>query len=126
MVSDTITIYMSKVVIVDDDPLFLQSISQILKDEGYDVESFESVQFTRTYQEVMPDVLLVDICFGDDNDGLKLSQALANHRELHHVPLILISSDSKVAQYAEQVKAKDYLVKPFPITKMLEKVALYS
>ena len=113
---------MSTVVIVDDDPLFLESIAQILQEEGYIVQSFKSVKFTKEYQDVNPDVLLVDVWFGDNDDGLKLSQALANHKNLHDVPLILISSDNRVIQYAQEVKADDYLIKPFAINEMLMKI----
>jgi DNA-binding NtrC family response regulator len=113
---------MSTVVIVDDDSAFLSTISQILTDEGYVVRSFESIKFTEAYQNLKPDVLLVDVWFGDEKDGLRLSQALANHRQLHKVPLVLISSDNQVVQYAQQVKAADYLIKPFAISEMLSKI----
>jgi two-component system, OmpR family, response regulator VicR len=113
---------MHTIVLVDDDTQFVGMLSQILEDEGYSVESFEAVKFTQTYQEVKPDVLVIDVWFGDETDGIRLSQALANHRELHDIPLLLVSSDPQIAQYAKEVRADDFLQKPFDIPDMLQKI----
>lgn len=113
---------MQKIVLVDDDDQFVGMLTQILTDEGYEVESFEAVKFTQMYQQIKPDVLVIDVWFGDETDGLRLSQALANHRELYNIPLLLVSSDPQIEQYAQQVKASDYLQKPFDIDQMLSKI----
>ncbi len=113
---------MHRIVLVDDDNQFVGMLIQILSDEGYEVEAFEAVKFTQMYQDIRPDVLVIDVWFGDEDDGLRLSQALANHRQLHDIPLLLVSSDPQIAQYAKEVKASDYLQKPFDITQMLNKI----
>ena len=113
---------MQRIVLVDDDRQLVGVLKEILSDEGYKVESFEGVKFTQQYEQVKPDALIIDVWFGDEADGVRLSQALANHRRLHNTPLLLISSDARIAEYADKVKASDYLQKPFSIPQMLNKL----
>ena len=78
-------------VIVDDNALFLEGASDLLRREGLDVVGVASngADAVRLVTELQPDVTLVDVDLGDE-DGLELAQQL--HSSAGHPKVILIST----------------------------------
>jgi CheY-like chemotaxis protein len=64
--------------IVDDNSLFLESASDLLRREGLDVVGVASsgAEAIRLVSDLLPDVTLVDIDLGDE-DGFELAQRLS-------------------------------------------------
>lgn len=79
-------------VIVDDNVLFLEGASDLLRREGLDVVGVASngADAVRLVTEVRPDVTLVDVDLGDE-DGLELAQQL-NDGSAGQSKVILIST----------------------------------
>jgi DNA-binding response OmpR family regulator len=68
---------MAKILLVDDDPEFNNSLKQCLEFAGYDViAAFDGRQGLKLYHQEHPDVLITDIIM-PDVDGLELILKLA-------------------------------------------------
>ena len=81
--------------IVDDNALFLESASDLLRREGVDVigVASTSAQAIQLASDLRPDVTLVDIDLGDE-DGLEVARQL-NDSPAVHSKVILISTHSE-------------------------------
>lgn len=99
------------VLVVDDDPLILSTVSDGLQRAGYEVWSAacaqDALDMTR---DAMPDVALVDMRMPGIS-GLELAEALLDRA---HLPLVFLSAydDLELVREAATQGAYSYLVKP--------------
>jgi len=116
---------MSKILIVDDDPEIVRLISELLKDEGYDIEAVtQSLRVYDRAKESRPDLILLDIMmpYLDGWDELKLFNL---DEELRNIPVIIITADRnafKGVDNAAQYGVVDHLFKPFELNELLAKI----
>jgi UDP-3-O-[3-hydroxymyristoyl] N-acetylglucosamine deacetylase len=100
------------VLIVDDEPGILTTLSNILEDEGYRIVTTESgEQALEIYRKQRPDVVFLDIWLAD-MDGLEILQAM---REIDpDASVIMMSGHGTAATAVKSIKmgAHDYLEKP--------------
>lgn len=100
------------VLIVDDEPGILRTLSDILSDEGYRTATTSSGrEALEIYRERKPDLVFLDIWLAD-RDGLETLQAL---RELDpEAAVIMISGHGTASTAVKCIKmgAHDYLEKP--------------
>jgi CheY-like chemotaxis protein len=84
---------MTKVLIVDDDPDFIEITSMILKHEGHQVDAAasgdEALQRMRASR---PDVLVLDVMMSTVLDGVNVSFEMSEDPVLKSVPIIMVSS----------------------------------
>jgi CheY-like chemotaxis protein len=82
-----------RVVIVDDNPEFLDSASRLLEYQGVRVVGVASTNADalRSVQELRPDVTLVDVNLGEES-GFDLAEALQEIDGAATAPVILIST----------------------------------
>jgi two-component system, OmpR family, response regulator VicR len=117
--------FMSKILIVDDDPEIVRLISELLKDEGYDIEAVtQSLRVYDRAKESKPDLILLDIMmpYLDGWDELKLFNL---DEELRNIPVIIITADRnafKGVDNASQYGVVDHLFKPFELNELLSKI----
>ncbi len=80
---------MARVLLVDDEPDFVQSASEMLRLHGHDVRTADTLaNARRVLDSQSPDVLLLDLMLPDGN-GLELLEELAeNHQAIERVVLI--------------------------------------
>jgi CheY-like chemotaxis protein len=116
---------MSKILIVDDDPEIVRLISELLRDEGYDIEAVtQSLRVYDRAKESKPDLILLDIMmpYLDGWDELKLFNL---DEELRNIPVIIITADRnafKGVDNAAQYGVVDHLFKPFELNDLLVKI----
>jgi DNA-binding NarL/FixJ family response regulator len=81
--------------IVDDNPLFLEGATDLLKREGLEVVGVASTsaEAIRLVRELRPDVVLVDVFLGDE-DGFQLARKLSD-ASTPHSRVILISTHAE-------------------------------
>jgi DNA-binding NarL/FixJ family response regulator len=81
--------------VVDDNPVFLETASKVLSREGLTVvgAAATSADALARAQETRPDVVLVDIMLGSES-GLDLARQLAAESDSHGTKVILISTHS--------------------------------
>jgi CheY-like chemotaxis protein len=119
---------MTKVLVTDDDPDFVEIISLVLKKEGYTVESAASGdEALAKMRAERPDVLLLDVMMSTVLDGVNVSFEMAQDPALSTVPIVMISSipDSPNADQFptdEYVPISAWITKPVPPAKLIETV----
>ena len=107
------------VLVADDEPSSRSGLSMLLRDEGFDVETFpDGQQALDRLQEVVPDVLLADLRM-PGIDGLEL---LRRAKELHPELIVILMTgfgDVETAVRAMREGAEDYLTKPLQIEELV-------
>jgi DNA-binding NarL/FixJ family response regulator len=85
-----------RVVIVDDNPEFLDSARRLLEHQGARVVGMASTNADalRSVQELRPDVTLVDVNLGEES-GFDLAEALHETDDAATAPVILISTHAE-------------------------------
>lgn len=110
------------VLIIDDEPGILDTVSGVLSDEGYEVLTTKSaLEGLKLYKEERPDVVFLDIWL-PDRDGLEVLQEL---RELDpQAAVIMFSGHGTVSTAVKAIRmgAHDYLEKPLSYKQVLEAV----
>lgn len=101
-----------KVMVIDDDNLFNQSITQVLNDSGYEVVSYLSGgEALRNLRNEAPDVILLDIFLKGEN-GLDILKQLKQEEPALPVIMITAYSDVNLAVQAIKLGAEDFILKP--------------
>ena len=81
------------ILVVDDDPDFVQVTRTILTKEGYDVTTASNG--TEAWDAMMkdkPDLVLLDVMMSTTLEGVELSRKMAADPKLKGIPIIMISS----------------------------------
>ena len=111
---------MTKALIVDDDPDFVEITSMILKQEGYEIDSApggdEALRKMRISQ---PDLLLLDVMMSTVLDGVNVSFAMSEDPELKNIPIVMISSIPD-SPNADQFPTDEYVPISAWITKPVQ------
>ena len=107
------------ILIIDDEPAILRSMSDIFSDEGYNVICAEDgSQALSLLEKETPDLIFLDIWL-PDSDGLKLLPGLK--KEHPQVPIIMISGHGTIetAVQATKMGAFDFIEKPLSLDKLV-------
>ena len=107
-----------RILIVDDDPILLQFIGEILRHAGYDtVPASSGAQAIAHVEEREPDMALLDITM-PGMTGLELARHL---NEMTTVPFMFLSAvgDSDSARQAAAYGAVGYVVKPVDAERLM-------
>jgi two-component system KDP operon response regulator KdpE len=108
------------VLIADDDPALLETVSTLLQAMGYEVETTTSTAETlNRWPRSHPDLLIVDLHM--PGDGMKLVKTISNHTS---IPVIVLSADhqEEIKVAALDAGAEDYITKPFTAAELLARV----
>ncbi len=110
------------VLIVDDEPGILTTLSSVLVDEGFDTVCTESgEQAVEIYREERPDVVFLDIWL-PDRDGLETLQALREMDPAASVVMMSGHGTAATAVKAIKMGAFDYVEKPISYNQVVESV----
>jgi DNA-binding response OmpR family regulator len=121
-----------KILVVDDDPIILQTLSCKLKSRGFKVvTASDAAQAITTAREEKPDLMLLDINFPPDVcavpwNGLVLAQWLRRTDATKNTPVIVISGADRM-EYKERVSAvgaAGYFQKPINNDELLASIDL--
>jgi CheY-like chemotaxis protein len=82
-----------RIVIIDDDPSFLEITGAILRRFGYDVLTASNTQDgLRLIEEERPDLLVLDIMMATVDEGLRFAVKLRQNESLRKLPIIIVSA----------------------------------
>lgn len=101
----------ARILLIDDEPIVLRTLSQGLNDLGYHVSTSATVQEAlQQYRDDTPDLVITDYRM-PDMDGIQLARTLL---EINHRPIIMLSAYNDLPLVREAVGAgvSTYLVKP--------------
>jgi two-component system sensor histidine kinase/response regulator len=120
---------MARILVVDDDPDFVEIVRMILQSKGYTVETASSGDMAlRMVQETPPDLVLLDVMMSGVLDGVHVAHAISENATLRGIPLIMISSiiDSPMADMFptdEYIPIDAWISKPVQPDDLLSKVS---
>jgi len=82
-----------RILVIDDDPIFVKSTKAVLESRGYQVESAQNKEdaLTKMGQE-KPDLVLLDVMMDWVLEGVTISQEMMSQKELQRIPIIMITS----------------------------------
>gem|GEM_PF-5138335 len=102
----------------------LRSLLQIaLRIEGFEVIAYANgAEFMAVIDEAEPsDVYIIDINLGGMR-GFELCQIIKSFSKTKTSRVILISANAEVQQLTSEVRADDYLIKPFTQKELTQKI----
>lgn len=116
---------MSRILVIDDNDLIATMLREALTEHGYDVSvAMDANQGYTLAHQARPDLIILDIQLPDVT-GFDLCRLLKNRPETRDTPIIMVTGSARSTE--EKVKGfqmgiDDYLLKPFEIAELLERV----
>ncbi len=99
----------ARILVVDDDPDFVEIIRTVLLKEGYSVDTAANGdQALARIRAEKPDLIVLDIMMSTILDGVNVSHVLHEDPELSKIPLIMVSSIAST-EHAEVFPTDEYL-----------------
>jgi DNA-binding response OmpR family regulator len=112
---------MTRILLVDDEPLITDSLSYSLKREGFEVKAVgDGEQALKELREFDPDLVVLDIMLPGIN-GLEVCRRI---RATNSTPVIMLTARSEEMDriLGLEVGADDYLPKPFSFRELLARI----
>ncbi len=113
-----------KILLVEDDPHIVETVSSRLKARGYDVKAArDGLQAVKKAHQERPDLIILDVRVPAGN-GISVAEKLKLSDDTALIPVIFITgyASKDVRQKALEVGAKGLLTKPFAAEDLLPKV----
>ena len=109
-----------RILIVDDDPAILKSLSYVLSREGFTVQSAESAQAALLAVEgALPDIVLTDVQMSGLN-GLELISALRKGKRTFPIVAMTGAAEHDTLAFARKLGADAAIRKPFQKAEMVD------
>jgi len=113
------------VLIVEDERLVAQHISQLLRNDGYEICAIASDGGTalKKISEFYPDLILLDIRIKGEIDGVEVAEQV---KSLYAIPIVYLTafSDAETLERAQKTNPQGYIIKPFRREQLLSTVAI--
>ncbi len=110
--------------LVDDEPDLLESLSIRLKASGYKVvTAADGLEALKKARSLEPDLILLDLML-PKMDGYKVSRLLKFDGRYSRIPILILSARGQDLdkELASSAGADDYLVKPFSSEELLTRI----
>ncbi|MGB4006682.1 MAG: response regulator [Halanaerobiales bacterium] len=116
---------MSRKILVVDDSAFMRAIlKNILVDAGYEVigEAGDGKDAIEKYKELKPELVTMDVTMPDVN-GIEAARSIIDYDKDANIIICTAMGQDWMITDAYNLGIKDFLLKPFKRTEVLEKVA---
>jgi two-component system cell cycle response regulator len=114
----------ARILIADDDPSVLESMSGVLRDSGFDVSAADGREsLMRELGHGTPDLLLLDVIM-PGADGVQVLQELKADSRWRDIPVLMVSSLSpdEMTEKTFGLGAADFIRKPFRPRELIARV----
>ena len=114
----------SRILIVDDTPSNLETLTTVLKEKGYKISvATNGKQALDVIARVHPDLILMDVMM-PEMDGFEACGRIKNSPEWRDIPVIFLTSKTETADIVRgfELGAVDYVAKPFNTHEVLARV----
>jgi C4-dicarboxylate-specific signal transduction histidine kinase len=104
-----------KILVIDDDPIQIQLLTNILKLEGYMIIGYQdNLKGLEDTARIMPDLILLDLVM-PHMDGFEICRKLKSDERTRDIPVIFVTATTDQTTESEGFKlgAVDYITKPF-------------
>lgn len=115
------------ILIVDDSKFNLKILTDILKNQAYNIFSVENGEKALDFvKRKKPDLILLDVLM-PDIDGIEVCKMLKSNQNSKEIPIIFISGLNKTKDIVKGFKAGavDYIVKPFQKEVVLARISTH-
>lgn len=114
----------SRVLVVDDDPSILDTVTSILSSEGFEVMSASGgEQALGLLSSWHPTLVLLDMRM-PIMDGWAVARAM--HESGSRVPIVVMTAAESAKKWADEIGAAGHLAKPFLLDELIECVERFS
>jgi len=114
----------AKILVVDDEPNIVQTLQDRLEMNDYQVVTAVNGQagLEKATSE-QPDIVLLDVIM-PIMDGLEMLERLRKNDATRNIPVIMLTARSQNQDVARAngYGIEDYVVKPFDLSELLEKI----
>lgn len=100
---------MAKILIVDDDPDFVEATRMILEKAGH--STLSAASGNEGYQKMKsekPDLVILDVIMDTVLDGLTITQRIHEDEEINNIPIIMVTSIANT-DYAALFPTDEYI-----------------
>ncbi|QHE52295.1 response regulator [Pontibacillus sp. HMF3514] len=114
---------MANILIVDDAKFMRMTLSNILANGGHEVvgEAENGEQAVGMYNDLLPDLVTMDITMPEMN-GLEALKAILEKNPTATIIMCSAMGQQKMVVEAIEMGAKDFIVKPFDESRVLEAI----
>ena len=117
------------ILIVDDDPDLVETVSMMLESKGYEVgKAYDGIEGEEAIKKRRPDVLVLDVMMPRKN-GYQLCKELKSNKWTQEIPVVLLTAVGEAVpttsySHAEgmAVEAEDFIPKPVDAATLVEAV----
>jgi len=113
------------IVLVDDDVTFLEELEEVLRSNGYSVESVsDPLAAVQAIQKAEPDAVLLDLKM-DEKDGFDIARELSQDPATAKIPVIAMTghySEDALERLKRSGVVKSFLIKPLSISDVMAKL----
>lgn len=119
---------MPKILVIDDDPDFVESMRIMLESNGHQVVSAANGnQGLRKVAQEKPDLVILDVIMSTVLDGLSVSQKMSEDQALKDIPILMVTSIANTDYAAlfptdEYINISGFLTKPISADQLLGQV----
>lgn len=120
---------MAKILVVDDDPDFVNLTRRILQSQNYEVLTASNGEkaLAAMRNKERPDLVLLDIMMAYILDGLDVSREMASDAELKDIPVIMVTSLTGARTQMslpseEYIPVEDWIHKPIDPDQLLARI----
>ncbi len=108
------TLSKGTVLVVDDERLMVDFLTDALSEQGYCVRVAVGVAAPRFAADLQPDLILLDIMM-PGLDGVEVCRLLRANPRTRDIPVIAVSATRDLRAQADAMHVDDYLAKPFDL-----------
>ncbi len=112
------------VLVADDEPFILRSLSYVLAQAGYDVrQARNGAEALEVLRDARPRLAILDVMM-PQRDGLDVCQVVKGDPDLRGTYVILLTANGQesVRTRAEAAGADEYMTKPFSPSRVVQRV----
>ena len=113
-----------KILIADDEPYILRSLSFVLKKEGFDIEpACNGEEALEKAQQFNPKILFLDVMM-PKKDGYEVCIKLKSNPETKNIYIIMLTAKGQIIDKEKGLitGADEYITKPFSPREIVNKV----
>ena len=116
-----------KILVVDDEKDITETLSFMLKANGYDViTALDGESGLKAAKEENPDLIILDVMMPKIN-GYKIARLLKYDNKYKHIPIIMVTARGQDTDklIGEETGADVYITKPFEFEEILNSINKY-
>ena len=116
-----------KILVIDDDPDFLEFTRIVLESGGYAVYTVNDVdEGMEAIREIYPDVVILDVMISYRFDGLNVTRKMRSDSRLDGIKLIMVSAIVNRDEVKEECNYDCFMSKPILPSDLLDTVGKYT